>query len=86
MQRKQGMQESETQKEEMRQQQRMKVMTAMTEKIQAKGGMDANNSWWVSEFPAADCKMRGSTQDGKTQCCDGGGGASNNGPSYDQKC
>ena len=42
----------------MRQQQRMRVMTAMTRKIKSKGRVDANNSSWVSELLAADCKKR----------------------------
>ena len=37
LQRKQGMQESQTEKEEMRQQQRMKIMKDMTNKIRSKG-------------------------------------------------
>ena len=48
------MQEGQTGKEEMRQQQRMKAMTDMTKKIKSKGRMDAHNSWWVSELLAAD--------------------------------
>ena len=32
----------------------------MTRKIQAKGRMDAKNSWWVGEL-VADCKEHGST-------------------------
>ena len=40
----------------MRQQQRMKVMKEMIRKIRAKGGMDANNSWQVSELLSADCE------------------------------
>ena len=57
LQRKQGMHEGQTEKEEMRQQQRMRVMKDMTKKIRAKGRMDANHSyhsWWVSELLAAD--------------------------------
>ena len=50
------MQLGPTEKEEMKQQQRMKGMKDMTRKIKAKGRMDANNSWWVSEFLAADCE------------------------------
>ena len=49
------MQEGQTEKGEMRQQQRLKVMEEMTKKIRSKGRMDANNSWWVSELLAADC-------------------------------
>ena len=56
MQRKQGMQEGQTEREEMRQQQRMKVMKDMTRKIRAKGRMDANHSRWVSELLATDCE------------------------------
>ena len=51
-----GMQESQTEKEDMRQQQRMKVMKDMTRKIKSKGSMDANSSWSVSELLAADCR------------------------------
>ena len=41
---------------EMRQQQRMKVRTEITKNIKSKVRLDANNSWWVSELLAADCK------------------------------
>ena len=54
----------QTEKEEMRQQQRRKVMTDMTRKIKSKGRMHANNSWWVGEL--LEVKKRGSTQDGRT--------------------
>ena len=50
------MQEGQTEEEEMRQQQRMKVMKDMTRKNRAKGRMDANSSWWVSQLLAADCE------------------------------
>ena len=50
-----GMQESQTEEEEMGQQQRVKVETDKTKRIKSKGRMDANNSWWVSELRAADC-------------------------------
>ena len=56
MQRKQGMQEGQTEKEEMRQQQRMKVMKDMTKKIRSKGRVDVNNSWWVSALLVTDCE------------------------------
>ena len=46
LQRRKGMQESQTEKEEMRQQQRMKIRTDMTRKIKSMGRMDAKNSWW----------------------------------------
>ena len=57
LQRKQGMKECQTEKEEMRQLQRMKVMTDMTKNITSKGRTDANNNWWVSELFAAECKQ-----------------------------
>ena len=47
LQRKKGMQESRPEKEEMRQQQRMKIMTDMARKNKSRGRMDANNSWWA---------------------------------------
>ena len=56
LQRKQGMQEGHTEKEEMRQQQRGKVMKDMTKKIRAKERMDGNHSWWVCELLATDCE------------------------------
>ena len=49
---------SQTEMEETRQQQRMKVITDMTRKIKSKGRMNANNSWWVSELLAPDCKKK----------------------------
>ena len=56
LQRKQGLQEGQTGKEEMRQRQRMKVTKEMLRKIRANGRTDANNSWWVSDLCAADCE------------------------------
>ena len=56
LQRRQSMHEDSTEEEEMKRQQRMKVMKDMTKNIKAKGKMDANNSWWVSELLAADCE------------------------------
>ena len=45
----------------MKRQRRMKVMKDMTKKIRAKGRLDADNSWWVSELLAAEsldpCRM-----------------------------
>ena len=41
------MQEGQTEEEEMKPQQRMKVMKEMNSKITAKERMDANKSWWV---------------------------------------
>ena len=40
----------------MKQQQRMKITQEMTRTIRAKGSMDANNSWWVSDLLVADCE------------------------------
>ena len=48
LQRKQGMQEGQT--EEENQQQRMRIMKEVTRNIRAKGRKYANSSWWVSEF------------------------------------
>ena len=31
-------------------------MADVTRKVKAKGGIDANSCWWVSELLAADCK------------------------------
>ena len=45
LQRLQSMHEDSTEKEEMRRQQRMKVMKDMTKKIRSKGRMDAENRW-----------------------------------------
>ena len=56
LQRKQGMQESLTEKEEVRQQQRMKVVTDLTNKIKSKGRMHTDSSTSVSELLAADCQ------------------------------
>ena len=64
------MQDGQTEKEEVRQQQRMKVMEDMTKKIRAKERMEANHSWWVSCWPLT-ARKRGSIQDGKTLCRDG---------------
>ena len=50
------MQEGQTEEEEIRQQQRMKVMKEMTSTIKIKGRMDANKSWWSSDLLAADCE------------------------------
>ena len=33
-------------------------MTDMTTKIKSEGRVDANNSWWVCELLAADCKEK----------------------------
>ena len=46
LQRRKGMQESQNEKEEMRQQQVIKIMTDMRRMIKSKGRMDAKNSWW----------------------------------------
>ena len=44
-------------REEIKQQQRMKDYVRYDEgKIKAKGRVDANNSWWVSDLLAAECQ------------------------------
>ena len=42
--------------EEMRRQQRMKIMKDMTKKIRSRGRMDAENRWWVAELRAKGCE------------------------------
>ena len=54
LQRSKNMQASQTE-EEMRQQQRTKTMTYMIRRIKARGRMDANTSWSVSELLFVDC-------------------------------
>ena len=57
VQRLQSMHENSTEEEEMKRQQRTKVMKDTTKKIRSKGRMDAENRWWrVAELLAADCK------------------------------
>ena len=56
LQRLQNKQEESTEGEEMKQQQRMKIMKDVIMKIRLKGRMDAENRWWVTEFLAADCE------------------------------
>ena len=55
----------------MRQQQRMKSMTDTMRKIRAKGRVDANNIWWVSDMWPLIVKSRGYTQSGRTQFSSG---------------
>ena len=52
LQRLQSKREESTEGEEMKQQQRAKIM----KKIRSKGRMDAENRWWVNELLAADCE------------------------------
>ena len=40
--------------EEMRRQQKMKIMKDMVKKIRSEGRMDAENRWWLAELLAAD--------------------------------
>ena len=61
------MQESCTEKDEMRQQNRMNTMVEMTGKIKAKSRMYAQNSWWVSDLLAA-AKECGFTQNWMILC------------------
>ena len=56
LQRRQSMHGDSTEEEEMRRQQRMKVMKDMTRIIRSKERMDAENRWWVAELLAADCE------------------------------
>ena len=48
--------EDATEGEEMKRQERMKIMKDTTKKIRSKGRMDAGNRWWVAELLAADCE------------------------------
>ena len=48
------MREDSTDEEEMKRQQRMKVMKDMLKKIRSQRRMDAENQWWVAELLAAD--------------------------------
>ena len=45
-----------TEVEEMKEQQRMKIMQELTRKIRSKGRMDAESRWWVTELLAANCE------------------------------
>ena len=49
------MHEDSTEGEEVKRQQRMKIMRDMTKKIRSKERIDANNRWWVAEVLAVDC-------------------------------
>ena len=66
------MQAGGTGKEEVKQQQRMAVMTSMMRKRKTKGGMDTQNSWWVSDL-ATDCKKKFAPprMNGRTQSSNG---------------
>ena len=55
LQRLQSKQEELTE-EEMKQQQRMAVMSDLIKKIRSKGRMDAKTRWWVSELLANNCE------------------------------
>ena len=48
--------EDSTEGQEMKRQERMKVMKDMTKQIRSKGRMDAENRWWFAELLAADCE------------------------------
>ena len=50
------MNEDCTEEEEMRSQQRMKLMKDITKKIRSRGWMDAKNRWWVADLLAANCE------------------------------
>ena len=95
---KRGMQEGQTGKEEMRQQQTMKVMDDITKENRLKGRMDAIHSWWLIELLAADCEkallhpgwedtfLRWYECEEKRQSKEDGIGASKNSQSCDHKC
>ena len=52
------MQESQTEKEEMRQQQMIKIMTDMIRTIKSKGRMDAKNRWWSAIVTGQEVETR----------------------------
>ena len=52
----QSMNEDCTEEEEMRSQQRMKLMKDITKKIRSRGWMDAKNRWWFADLLAANCE------------------------------
>ena len=52
----QSMNEDCTEEEEMRSQQRMKLMKDFTKKIRSRGWMNAKNRWWVADLLAANCE------------------------------
>ena len=56
LQHRQSKQDESAEGEEMKLQQRMKIMKDVTKKIRSKGRMDAENRWWVTELLAADCE------------------------------
>ena len=56
LQRLQSKQEELAEEEEMKQQQRMKIMKDLTKKIISKGRMDAESRCWTTELLAADCE------------------------------
>ena len=56
LQRLQSKQDELAEKEEMKQQQRMKIMKGVTKKIRPQGRMDAKSRWWAAELLAADCE------------------------------
>ena len=62
---------TEEEAEEVKQQERMAVMTRMMRKMWAHGRMDAQHIWWVGDLLVADCKKGGSTQNGNTHCNSG---------------
>ena len=56
LQRLQSKQEEPADEEEMKQQQKMAIMTDQIEKIRSKGSMGAENRWWVAELLAEICE------------------------------
>ena len=50
------MHEDSTEGEEMKRQERMKVIKDVTKQIRSKGRMEAESRWWVTELVVADCE------------------------------
>ena len=71
VQRLQSKHEESTEGEVMKQQQRMKIMKALTKKIRSEERVDAENRWWLLSCWRQTVRKRGSTQDGKTPCRSG---------------
>ena len=63
------MHEESTEEEEMKRQQRMKIVKDGTKKFRSKEGIDAETRRWVAELSATDCEReRGSIQERKKPC------------------
>ena len=71
LQRLESKQEELEEGEEMKQQQRMRIMKDLTKKIRSKGRMDAENRCWVTELLAADREKAWIHPGWRTQCKSG---------------